>query len=78
MPRTDWSQSFAEYHTYSDQCLAKRFWCRLHWWPGFDSMGCLVHQRYPFEVTRKTSQHGWKEVTVYCGPGAYLPKKESK
>jgi hypothetical protein len=62
-------------HTYEDQCKDQWFWCRLHWWPGFDSMGCVIHQPYPFEVMVKSSEAGWQEVTVHCGPGAFLPKR---
>lgn len=76
MPRTDWSQGFGEYHTYEDRC--HWFWCRLHWWPGFDSLGCVIHQPYPFEVMVKASQAGWQEVTVHCGPGAFLPKRSNR
>jgi hypothetical protein len=74
MPQTDWGQTWAEYHVYSDRCN-HQVWCRLHWWPGFDGMGAPIHLAYPFEVMVKSSRHGWQEVTVFCGPGAYLPKR---
>lgn len=77
MPRTDWGQSWHEYHALTDDCYHQT-WCRLHWWPGFDAMGAPCPQAYPFVVKRRTSREGWQDVDVHCGPGAYLPKRAPK
>lgn len=58
-------------HVFSDVCTLK--WCRLHWWPSFGG-----HEPYPLNFNLKTSIHGWQNVVVYCGPGAYLPHRSNQ
>lgn len=54
-------------HVLSDRC--QRMWCRLHWWPAY-----ATHERYPMEVNVLSSRHGWQQVVVHCGPGAFNSK----
>ena len=72
MPRTSWDQNFTEYHTYEDRC--QRQWCRIHWTSVWYASGS-EREKYPLAFNIKTSERGWVEAWVYCGPGAYLPKR---
>lgn len=58
-------------HKLRDGC--SRVWCRLHWSPSWKG-----HERYPFQLNVLSSRHGWKQVIVHCGPGAFnlKPAKE--
>jgi hypothetical protein len=61
-------------HQVDTPCPQKWFWCRIHWWPRFESTGEKWYEPYPLTVNRKTSTNGWSSVTVYCGPGTFYPK----
>ncbi len=57
-------------HTAKSHCDKKH--CKIHWiW----SFKLKNHVKYPEQFNILSSRLGWLNVNVYCGPGAYLPKK---
>lgn len=66
-------------HTLDTPCPQKWAWCRIHWWPTFTRQASVIEVPYPLELNTRSSRtpSGWAHVHVYCGPGAYLPKKPS-
>ncbi len=63
-----------EDHTLDHVCPKWQKWCRLHFWPDW-STGFLVHRRYPAFFNILTSEHGWVQAWVHCGPGAIYPPR---
>jgi len=74
MPTSSWEQTWYELHTYADRCPPKWKWCPIHWVSVWHEEGWRK-EPFPVPFTIKTSQQGWIGVWVYCGPGAYLPKR---
>lgn len=60
-------------HTPDTPCPQKWFWCRIHWWPRFETTGEKWYEPYPLTVNRKISDT-WVNTQVYCGPGTFYPK----
>lgn len=63
-----------ENHTVDTPCPQKWFWCRIHWWPRFESNGEKWYEPYPLTVNRKTEEGTWVNTVVYCGPATFYPK----
>src|SRR4051812_9763921 len=49
--------------------------CRTHFYYDFDAG---YHLPFPNEWSYLSSLRGWMNVTVYCGPGAWFPKKPTQ
>jgi hypothetical protein len=47
-------------------------WCRVHYFFNFQTN---QHEMFPYAWRLISSIYGWKEVTVFCGPGAWEPKR---
>jgi hypothetical protein len=67
--------TFAERHTIRDYGCTYE-WCRLHYWPRYGPDG-QWYEPYPFTKNILTD-HGWLNIEVYCGPGAFYPKRAEK
>lgn len=52
-----------------DQCPNR--YCRVHFYWSFD---LEMHLPFPEAWWIKTSTHGWVNVEVFCGPGAWEPR----
>lgn len=50
-------------------------WCKVHYYWSFESE---MHIPYPNGWNILTSRFGWENVTVFCGPPGYYPKKPRK
>lgn len=74
MQRDKWEGTWYEFHTYADRCGSTWTWCPIHWTSIWYESGWQKEQ-YPLPFNIKTSEQGWIESWVYCGPGAYLPKR---
>jgi hypothetical protein len=61
-------------HTADTPCPQKWFWCRIHWWPRFETTGEKRYEPYPLTVNRKDHDDNWTQTVVYCGPGTFYPK----
>ncbi len=57
-------------HTAKTRCNIKH--CRIHWvW----SFKLKNHIKFPENYLILSSRNGWQDIIVYCGPGAYFPKR---
>jgi hypothetical protein len=50
-------------------------WCRIHWYYNF---AMATQHRFPGVWSVLSSRTGWRYQKVYCGPGAWYPKKEKR
>lgn len=61
---------FVSMHAYTDVCTLR--YCRIHFAPEWGK-----HRAYPFSISILSSRFKWQLIMVHCGPGAYLPKRNS-
>jgi hypothetical protein len=59
-------------HIYEEECRNKH--CKIHWYYSFE---CKTQVKFPEVFNILTSECGWVNQQVFCGPGSYYPKKVS-
>lgn len=79
MNQASWWESAptTDSHAWRHRC--KQPWCRIHFWPTWTIHG-PVHDKYPIDVFYRIGvgeMTRYNRTEVYCGPGAYLPKRDT-